>query len=30
LSEDFEKVAALIHEGHFVDCAKSILPSFAA
>jgi histidine ammonia-lyase len=29
LSADFEKVAALIHAGRFLDCAKSILPSFA-
>jgi histidine ammonia-lyase len=29
LSADFEKVAVLIHGGRFLDCAKSILPSFA-
>lgn len=29
LSADFENVAAMIHDGRFLDCAKSILPSFA-
>lgn len=29
LSGDFEKVAALVHEGHFVECAQGILPSIA-
>jgi histidine ammonia-lyase len=28
MSADFEKVAAMIHQGRFLDCGKSILPSF--
>jgi histidine ammonia-lyase len=27
MSADFEKVAAMLHEGRFLDCAKAILPS---
>lgn len=29
LSGDFERVATLVNDGHFVACAKDILPSFA-
>jgi histidine ammonia-lyase len=28
MSADFEKVATMIHDGRFLDCGKSILPSF--
>jgi histidine ammonia-lyase len=30
LSAEFETVAAMIHDGHFLDCARDILPTFAA